>query len=147
MENFKNELDYYCDIKNHDITCFMDLGTPIDEKYIEANRKRNGKDRTDCYCNLMDDLEAQYALKLLELGLTLYREPRLKDCSSRPDFYVYNEELQEGVLVEITQYKKNNNSKKKGKQHQNISEFSHIYGIPFIPLFREDLEMMGLHTL
>ena len=147
MESFQDELEYYCDYKNQDITCFLDLGDPIDKEYIKTHRKNgpNGfKERnTDCL-NLMDELEAGYALKLLDLGLTVYREPRLMDCNSCADFYIFDPELEEGVLVEITRYEKGKANGKKNNQHKNLREFCELYGIPFIALFKEDLEMMSL---
>lgn len=163
MENSESEKEsnYYCNEKGQDITLFLDLGPPIDEDYIEKHRKSNRRERAneneleeknDYPHNLMDDIEANYALKLIQSGLILYREPHLKEqekqdrkqCRSIPDFYVYHPELKEGVLVEITQYGKNHSSKTKREQHDNLRNFCEKYNIPFIPLFREDLEMMGL---
>ena len=153
MEEFKEKLDYYCDYKNHDITCFLDLGNPIDETYIETHRKSNRykklneyglEERNDYPNNLMDDLEANYALSLIKTGLVVYREPHLRDCCSIADFYIYHQELKEGVLVEITRYGKKHHSKKKREQHENLRKSCQKYNIPFIPLFLEDLEIMGL---
>lgn len=151
MGSFEEELEYHCDYKTQDITCFLDLGNPIDEEYIKTYSKngRNGSNGRNNGClNLMDELEASYALKLLDLGLIVYREPRLMDCNSCADFYVYHPELKDGVLVEITRFEKGKANGKKNNQHKNLREYCKLYGIPFIALFREDLEMMtGLEGL
>ena len=154
MENFAEELEKYLD---QDIENFLELGKPIDRKYIRSNTKHHynntnqGKKnkgsservRSDS-TNLMSKYEAEYALKLLNMGLTLYREPHLKDCTHIADFYVYHEDLEEGVLVEITSSSRISGDKK--KQHESLREFSELYGIPFIPLYKEDLENMGINT-
>lgn len=153
MKSFQEELEYYCDYKNQDITCFLDLGDPIDKEYIKThtkghnNRKRNEyglEEKRVCPENLMDESEANYALKLLDQGLILYREPILVDCNSCADFYVFHPELEEGVLVEITRYEKGKANGKKNNQHKNLRECCKRYGIPFIALFKEDLEKMGI---
>ena len=164
MENpeFKEELDDYCNEKGEDTNLFLDLGNPIDEEYIETHRKSNRKksvnefgleEKLDYSTNLMDDLEADYALKLIKAGLIVYREPHLKEhdeeekkqCRSIPDFYIYHPELKDGVLVEITRYTKEHNSTRKKEQHENLREFCEKHKIPFIPLFVDDLKNMGLH--
>ncbi len=163
MENpvIEEELDDYCNEKAQDINLFLDLGAPIDEEYIETHRKSNRKknvnefglkEKLNYSTNLMDDLEADCALKLIKAGLVVYREPHLKEqdeedmkqCRSIPDFYVYHPELKDGVLVEITRYSKKCNSKTKREQHENLRRFCEKHHIPFIPLFGEDLEKMGL---
>ena len=166
MENpeCKEELDDYCNEKGEDINLFLDLGAPIDEEYIETHRKRNMKnnlnefgleEKQNHFEHPMDDLEADYALQLVKIGLIVYREPHLIQqdknskeegnmCHSIPDFYVYHPELKDGVLVEITRYSKDCSSKAKKEQHKNLGKFCEKYHIPFIPLFGEDLETMGL---
>lgn len=130
---------------------FLHLGDAVDEEYIERYRKSNwrngmfnGEEKEKYNGNLMDDYEANYALKLLSLGLCLFREPKFKEgCNSRADFFVYSEELKDGVLVEITSLPRKHNSESKSKQHDNLSKSSDTK-VPFIPLFKEDLEDMGV---
>ena len=130
-------------IANERARSFLVLDDPIDEEYIEMHKKEN-REELKCPENMMDDWEADYALKLINQGYLVFREPKLIGCRHKPDFYIYSEELDEGVLVELTSLTRKHSNGGKKRQHDSLGKVCDICGIPFIPLFREELEDMEI---
>lgn len=92
--------------------------------------------------NQFSSHEREYARMMIRLGFTVYREPVIKDCNHLPDFYIWDPDCNFGVLVEITKSSKNSLSERKKRQIKSLNEISKFYDIPFVVLFKEDLDML-----
>lgn len=106
----------------------------IDDIHLGLQERMNG--------NQFSPHEREYARMMIRLGFKVYREPEIKDCNNLPDFYIVEPISDFGVLVEITKSSKYSLSERKKRQIKNLEEISRFYNIPFVALFKEDLDML-----
>ena len=96
----------------------------------------------DIWCERikMDSSEEYFAEMLLEWGVFLYREPKIRRIQSRFDFFACNPMfLNGGILIEITRSNKSGIRGRKKRQLNNLELVKEVYGIPGIVLFKSDL--------
>ncbi len=99
----------------------------------------------------MNSYEFKFASFLYSNGYTLFREPTIENCVHVPDFFVYSPFDDSGKLVELTMYNREftncnvskrprNEVKKTLLRKRNQLEEIKECGIPYIILYREELE-------
>ncbi len=101
----------------------------------------------------MNSYEMKFAYFTYSMGLVVFREPRIDNCIHIPDFYLFNPITLSGTLVELTLYNRDFTNCNTGNRHRNevkksikrkqgqISELQGC-GIPYIILYREELEQI-----
>lgn len=99
----------------------------------------------------MNSYEFKFASFLYSNGYTVFREPSIENCVHIPDFFVYSPFNNFGKLIELTMYNREftncnvynrprNEVKKTLQRKRNQLEEIKECGIPYIILYREELE-------
>lgn len=129
----------YIDIVSEVNTMYpqMHISSPL--KYIEPEKHVPG----------MNSYEKRFANILQTRGLFVFREPIIEGVSHIPDFFVYNPRSVQGKLVEITLYDSQFkryplNERSIERKKRQIEEFRSC-GIPFVAIYRENLESIRSH--
>lgn len=129
----------YIDVVNEVNTMYpqMYISSPLE--YIEPDK----------YIPGMNSYEKRFANLLQTRGLFVFREPIIDGLSHIPDFFVYNPRCIQGKLVELTlydsQFKRVSADEKSIKRKKRqIEEFRNC-GIPFVAIYRENLEAIRSH--
>jgi len=99
----------------------------------------------------MNSYEFKFASFFHREGYSIFREPYIFGCRHLPDFFMYSPFVNEGKLVELTMYNRGftncnvnrrprNEVKKTLQRKRNQLEEIQDCGIPYIILYREELE-------
>lgn len=101
----------------------------------------------------MNSYEFKFASYFHHEGYSIFREPDIFGCSHLPDFFMYNPIVNDGKLVELTMYNRDftncnvsrrprNEVKKTILRKKGQIEELESCNIPFVVLYREDLEQL-----
>lgn len=99
----------------------------------------------------MNSYEFKFASFLFSNGFTIFKEPTILSCVHVPDFFIYSPYDSSGKLVELTMYNREftncyvnkrprNDVKRTLERKKTQIKEIHECGIPYLILYREELE-------